>query len=407
VIVAYEAVDSEGRTCAASVEASDEHDAREQLRRQGLFVTHVKVAKGSGAGGAQERRTSGEKGGKLPLRVLTQMTRHLSMLLRSGSGLVPSLNAISKQMKKPAHAAIVNEIIDELEDGRPLSEALRAHPRTFGPVYTAIIAAGEASGSLSEMLERLSGIVGKARTLRKKIIGALAYPAVLIVMSCSIMNVLLFFVVPRFNVMFTQLGVETPTVTKALLWVGSTLKSGWPFIVGALVMGVGGAVFALMRDEGKQWLADVQLRVPIIGKLRCQLILAQVLRTLGVLIDSKVGVLDAVALARQSTRSRRFQDLFDGIEKCVTSGERMSTAFERSAIADPALCQAVHTGEDSGQLGGSMLFCADMADEDNEELITLTMRLLEPVILVGMGFVVGTVAGALFIPLFDITSAIR
>lgn len=407
MLVAYKAVDSEGRTRSASVEASDERDAREQLRRKGLFVTHLEAGKGAKADGARERNASVQEGGKLPLRVLTQMTRQLSMLLRAGSGLVPSLSAISKQMKKPAHAAIVNEIIDELEDGRTLSDALQKHPRTFTPVYTAIIAAGEASGSLTEMLERLVGIVGKARALRKKIVGALAYPALLIMMSGSIINVLLFFVVPRFNVMFTQLGVETPTVTKWLLWLGATLQSGWPYIVGGVVLTTVGAFLALRSDAGKQWLADVQLQVPVIGTLRRQLILAQVLRTMGVLIDSKVGVLDAVALTRRSTRSRRFQDLFDGIEECVTSGQRMSTAFERSVVADAALCQAVHTGEDSGQLGGSMLFCADMADEDNEELITLTMRLIEPVILIGMGFVVGGVASALFIPLFDLTSAIR
>lgn len=403
MIVAYEAVDSEGRTREASMEATDERDAREKLRRQGLFVTRVEVAKGT----AQSPRALKAEGGKLPLRVLTQLTRQLSMLLRAGSGLVPALSAISRQMKKPTHVAVIDSVVEELEDGRSLAEALQLHPRTFNPVYTAIVAAGEASGTLTEMLERLAGVVGKARALRKKIVGALAYPAVLVVMCLSIMNVLIFFVVPRFNVMFTQLGVETPSVTKGLLWVGATLQSYWPLIVGGVCLMIAGACFALVSDAGKQWLADVQLRIPIVGGLRRQLILAQVLRTMGVLIDSKVGILETVALARRSTRSRRFQALFDGIDECVTSGKRMSTAFERSVVAEPALCQAVHTGEDSGHLGESMLYCADMADENNEELITVVMRLIEPVILVGMGFVVGAVAIALFIPLFDITSAIR
>jgi len=406
MIVAYEAVDSEGRTKTASVEAKDERDAREQLRRQGLYVTRVEPVKDEQAVGARERKTAAG-GGKLPLKVLTQMTRQLSMLLRSGSGLVPALSAISKQMQKPSHAALMQELVDELEDGRPFAEALQMHPKTFNPVFTAIVAAGEASGSLTEMLERLGGIVGKARAVRKQIIGALAYPAVLISMCSSVINVLLFFVVPRFNVMFTQLGVDTPAVTEWLLWFGATLQSIWPFIVGTLILLVVATCYAVVSDAGKQWLADIQLRIPIVGKLRRQLILAQVLRTMGVLIDSKVGILETIALTRRSTRSRRFQDLFDGVEECVTSGQRMSTAFERSIVAEPALCQAIHTGEDSGQLGGAMLFCADMADEDNEELITLTMRLIEPIILVVMGVVVGGVAMALFIPLFDITSAIR
>ncbi len=407
MIVAYEAIDKEGRTQTASVEASDEREAREQLRRKGLFVTRLEASKNSEATRVRERKSDGRDGGKLPLKVLTQVTRQLSMLLRAGSGLVPAISAISKQQKKPAHAALLQGVIDELEDGRSLAEALQMHPRTFNPVYTAIVAAGEASGTLTEMLERLSVIVGKAKAVRKKIVGALAYPAVLIGMCGSIVNVLLFFVVPRFNVMFTQLGVETPTITKWLLWLGATLQSQWLLIIVVLGAVVGGSVVAMMSDAGKQWMADMQLRIPIVGNLRRQLILAQVLRTMGVLVESKVGILETVALARRSTRSLRFQHFFDQIEECVSSGQRMSTAFERSIVAEPALCQAIHTGEDSGQLGGAMIYCADMADEDNEELITVVMRLVEPLILVLMGFVVGAVAMALFIPLFDITSAIR
>lgn len=407
MIVAYEAIDNEGRTRTSTMEASDERDAREQLRHQGLFVTRIVASKGDSVLKTQEKKSHHGKKGKLPLRVLTLLTRQLSMLLRAGSGLVPSLSAIAKQMQKPAHVAVIKEVIDELEDGRMLAEALKSQPRTFSPVYTAIVAAGEASGSLTEMLERLATIVGKARSLRKKIIGALAYPAVLMVMSFSIINVLLFFVVPRFNVMFTQLGVETPSVTKALLWVGATLQSHWILIVASIAFVIAASSVALMSDRGKQWLADVQIRIPIVGGLRRQLILAQVLRTMGVLIDSKVGVLETIELVRRSTRNSRFQQLFDGIEECVTSGQRVSTAFERSGVADPALCQAVHTGEDSGHLGESMLYCADMADESNEELITLVMKLMEPAILVVMGIVVGAVANALFIPLFDLTSAMR
>jgi len=418
MIITYQAVDDKGQASSATLEAGNAREAVEQLRSRGLFVTHVEEASESGAGlraSTKENQRASVNAGlsrrsrepRLPLTVLVIFTRQMTMLLRAGSALVPAIMAIKRQTKKPDQAAILKDIIEDLEDGSGLADALRKHPRTFNSLYCAVIAAGEASGNLSGMFERLATMVVKHRALRNKVLGALAYPVLLIAMSCSILSSLFFFVIPRFSEMFTQLGVDPPATTKVMLSIADTLREYWFVIPLALLSIVGVIIWIVMSDAGRQWMADMQLSIPIVGRLRARLIEGQVLRTIGTLLDNGVGLLETLGLARRSTRSRKFQTLFDELEESVTSGGRLSTAFECSGLVEPYVCQAVHTGEESGSLGPALTYCADIVDEANAELVGTVMKLLEPVILIGMGIVVGTVAVSLFMPLFDLTAAMQ
>ena len=416
MILTYQAVDDKGRETSDTVEAVNERDAVEQLRSRGLFVTHVEEASDSAASTRTARKgqqpvsaTAGlsrrSRAPRFPLTVLVIFTRQMAMLLRAGSALVPAIAAIKRQTKKPDHATLLKGLVEDLEDGTSLADALRKHPRTFNSVYCAVISAGEASGKLPEMFERLATMVVKQRALRNKVLGALAYPALLIAMSSSILSSLFFFVIPRFSEMFAQLGVDPPATTKVMLALALSLKEYWFVIPLALLSAVGVIMWIVMSETGRQWMADMQLRIPIVGRLRARLIEGQVLRTIGTLLDNGVGLLDTLSLARRCTRSRKFQTLFDELDESVTSGGRLSTAFERSGLVEPYVCQAVHTGEESGSLGSALTYCADIVDEANTELINTVMRLLEPVILIGMGMVVGTVVVSLFMPLFDLTAA--
>ncbi len=400
----YNAIDAAGQTIRDSIEAASQREAVDALRRRGLYVTQIHDDLPN-TKRLRTARPAPTDGVRLPLKTLAQMTRQLAMLLKSGSGIVPAMRAIRRQMSKPRYAEMFDEIIESLEDGIPLTDALRKHPRTFDAVFCGIVAAGEASGSLTEMFERLASIVMKRRAMFKKVTGALAYPALLTVMSVKILLVVLLFVLPRFSAMFDQLGVEVPATTRVLLNVGDFVRGYWPVILGVVALAVVGVSQLIRRDGGRQWISNIQTSIPLIGRLRSRLIQGEVLRTMGTLIESRVGVLESLELARRSTRNRKFQQLFDDLEEAVTSGGRMSTAFESSGIVEPYICQAIHTGEDSGQLGEAIMFCADNLDETNEELIQVITRLLEPIILIVMGFVVGTVAISLFVPLFDMTSA--
>lgn len=404
MILTYDAIDSTGSMMHDRIEAGSEHDAVDQLRRRGLFVTNIQE---SSHNETISTLAVQPNTGRIPLKNLVLFTRQMAMLLRSGSGIVPAIKALKRQTNNPKHMVVLGDLINDLEDGSTLTDAMRKHPRTFDPIYCAIVAAGEASGKLETMFERLSLVVGKRRAMQKKVMGAIAYPALLISMSSSIFMVILFFVLPRFNDMFIQLGVNTPASTRALLAFGSFLQGYWPIIVVMFVMTILSCIATFTSAKGRQWLSNIQTSIPIVGYLRIRLIQGQIFRTMGMLLESRVDLMDTLLLVRKSTNNQRFQKLFDQLEQVVTSGGQLSTAFESSGLIDPSISQAIHTGEESGHLADSITFCADTLDETNEELINVTMRLIEPIILICLGIFVGGVAISLFMPLFDITSAIR
>lgn len=405
MLLSYEAIDADGQTSSATVEAAGHREAVEDLRRRGLFVTNI--AKSTSKEKAQTPSSRVSRKEHLPLTTLVLSTKQLAMMLRAGTGVVPAFSALKRQARKPQHAALFGRIITNLEDGVTLTDAMRKFPSTFTASYCAIVAAGESSGKLSEMFDRLAIMVARTRAIRNKVLGAMAYPALLIMMSGNILIALLFFVVPRFSSMFDQLGVDPPASTKVLLSTGAFLGEHWTALLLTMLASMAGLVALVMSDRGRQWMADLQLKIPMFGRLRVRLIQAQLFRTMGMLLESGVSVLDTLELIRGSTRNSRFRRLFRSIEESVTAGGSISRSFEESGLIEPYICQAIQTGEETGSIGGALTYGADMLDETNEELINTTMRLIEPVILIGLGFVVGSVAISLFLPLFDLTSAMR
>jgi len=406
MILTFDAVNKSGHRLSDSIEASTKHEALERLRQKGLYVTNITESQPR----MPSTRAASDvhrQGLRLPQKALVQITRQLAMLLRSGSDLVPALSAIKRQLRRPRYIELIRQLICDLEDGSPLSAALQKHPRAFDPVYCAIVAAGEASGTLTEMYDRLGHIVSKRRALRRKIVGAMTYPALLICMCTAITLVILLFVLPRFNMMFTELKVPTPGTTQFLLSISGVIQEHGFALLGGFVGLIVITIAALLSAAGQQWLSDIQIYIPIIGRLRSRLIQGQVFRTLGTLLESGVDLLESIDLASRSTTNSRYRKLFADLTQTVTSGGGMAAAFETSGLVDSAICQAMRTGEECGSLGVSFTFCADTFDETNEEFITTITRLLEPIILIGMGLVVGTVAVSLFMPLFDMTSAIR
>lgn len=400
----FDAVDVKGKPTHDVVEAHNAREAIEMLRRRGLFVTRISD---DTSPIKKQVRTHAARELKLSTNHLALFTRQMAMLLKAGSGVVPAMNAIGRQMPKPSHKELLRRIASDLEDGNSLTETLCRYPASFDPVYCAIVAAGEASGSLGKMFERLAEIVGKRRALRKQIKSAFAYPVLLIAMCVKIIGVMLLFVLPRFGDMFTQLGVNPPTTTLMLLGLGKALHDYWYMLLFGILLFAAATTWLVLSSFGHQLISNLQTRIPGIGHLRAQMIQAQILRTMGMLLDSRVGLLETMELARKSTANRDFQNLFVDMAETVTTGGQVSTAMDRCRLLAPYVVQAVRTGEESGNLAGAMLYCADVLDESNTELLQTVMKLIEPAILIIMGLVVGGVAISLFLPLFDLTSAVQ
>jgi len=241
MILTYDAIDGQGHEKNDIIEATNPVEAAEMLRARGLYVTRITEQKNPMARAVQKEIPKSQL--KLPLKTVGIFTRQMAMLLNAGSSVVPAVTAIKRQMRKPAQIQLLASIVHDVEEGATLTEALRKFPQTFDSVYCAIIAAGEASGTLGEMFERLARIVGSRRNMRNKIIGALIYPALLIVMSVKILMVLLFFVLPRFGDMFRQLDVQPPAMTQVLLNLGTTLREQWYWVLAVALTLLGGIIW--------------------------------------------------------------------------------------------------------------------------------------------------------------------
>jgi type IV pilus assembly protein PilC len=256
------------------------------------------------------------------------------------------------------------------------------------------------------MFERLAILVGKRRTMRNKLVGAMIYPLLLTILSVKILAVMMFFVVPRFAGMFDTLGVELPATTRFMMTVATQLRSWGVLLAIGVLGGIVGAIGFFRSARGVQFAANLQTRMPVVGRLMSRLIQAKTFRILGMLLEARVGLLDALSLARGVTRNDHYQKLYDHLEEAVTKGDSVTRAMEENRLIDPAIVQAIRTGEHSGRLGESITYVADVLDEENTELLNAITKLVEPVILILMCAVVGTVAISLFMPLFDMTAAI-
>lgn len=398
--LAYEAYDKTGRVVSGTVDAISVREATEQLYADGLYVT--KLA-GEAAGEASGGLRLSLGGGKH--KNLVNITRQLAILTATGTPVVQALAAVERQQSPGAWRTVLGNIRQQVEEGGSLGKAMEDHPKHFDAVYRSLIAAGESGGQLPAMLDRLSLITRKQMKVRSTIKGALSYPIMLLVISLKVVVVMLLVVLPRFTGLFDTLGADLPPTTQMLLTLSQALREYWWAALLGVGAAVGGAVWFLRSPGGRRWTDGVLLALPVVGAFTRSLVTARVARTLGVLLESKVPLLEALALTKSAAGNTRYADLLTKVEDQVTRGEPMSACFRGSPLIAPSIVEAVVTGEQAGQVGGVLLNLADFMDEDNEVVIKSMMSLLEPAILIVLGGVVGFVAISLFMPLFDLTSA--
>ncbi len=402
---AYQAVDSAGQRVADVVDAANRDEAAEIVRAQGLFP--LNVADRPNEEGAATPVTTSQFGldALANPRRLAMFTQQMSMLLGAGAGVVPSLAAIERQVARGAWRGVIAAVRAEVEGGVSLAEALAKFPNRFDGVMRSMVAAGEASGTLAELFARLARMTRQQASIRNQLISASIYPLLLIVLAAGVVGGLMGFVLPRFAVLFSNLRVELPTSTAYLIAIGAWLGPNWPLVVLAIgAAGVGG--FAAMRTrKGKEIRDYLTVSLPVLGNVIRRIVVARLLRVWGLLLESRIPLLEAMKLSRGITDNTVFQRLFDQLEEAVTEGKSMVPVLEDSKLITPAIVEGINTGESSGKMSVAILFLADQMDAENEQLIHALMRIVEPVILIVMGVVVGAVAISLFLPLFDIASA--
>ena len=402
--LAYRACDKSGRELADTVEAPDPAGAMDILRRRGLFVIEL----ADRAGPAKPRQTSAPVLGRSRrLKELAMFTRQLSVLVASGTPLVESLGALKRQVRPGRWRQTISAICARVEEGASLSDAMQHYPEYFDPAYCGLVAAGESMGNLAAMLARLAELNQKQLRVRNSIIGAMVYPALLTVIAILVLSLLLTFVVPRFVGLFETLDVPLPTSTSILVAISKVVRLYWWVVLAVAAICVAAVVGWIRSSSGRRAIDTAMVRAPQIGKVVRSLAMARITRLLGVLLDGRVPVLDALRLTRNATRNVLYVELMARAEQVVARGEPVCSAFSDSDLIAPAVYEAMRSGEKSGQLGPLLGSLADFLDDENDIVLRSLTSIIEPVILVFMGLLVGVVAVSLFMPLFDLTAMVK
>ena len=313
----YQAMTRDGQTLCDGLEAASSADAADALRAKGLTVLRLRAERaGNSRPGPRvsKHRARGVHSGDLVL-----FTRQMKMLLEAGSALVPALQAIEEQTAKPGFADLVQKIRQDVEQGGTLSEAFRERPDIFKPVFCSMVAAGEATASLPESFHRLNELAVRQQQVRRKVIGALVYPAILSVLCAAVAGVVLGFVVPRFTGLFNSLNSPLPTVTRVLFAVSEHALAYWPVGAGALVAAVLGLVIMFKVRQVRRRFDTLILSVPVVGRIASRLIFARVLRVWAAMLRCHVPLLEAI----QHSRSSLTNTVFIGLVRDISSGSRI------------------------------------------------------------------------------------
>jgi type II secretory pathway component PulF len=401
---AYRAFTETGEERRGVVEASGEAQALSRLHEEGLMVAEIGPDKGGGA--APEAKGAGAKArGKGRLKDLAGFTRQLAVLCSTGTPLVESMSAVHRQLENPRWQGVVGDVIRRVEEGETLAHALERHPGYFSPIYRSLIAAGESGGQLAVMLDRLASMTRQQVKLRHTLMGSSMYPAVLLTVAFVVIVIMLTVVQPRFSDLFDTLGAPIPASTQVLMDIGTSIRTYWWAYLGGTAAVVGGIIAWLRGAAGRLWLDRAILKLPVVGRLARNLITARVVRILGTLLTSRVQLLEALDLTRQAAGNEQYRRMIDRTIEGVTRGELVSAAISSSDLIEPSVCEAIHTGERTGSMGSVLLTMADAMDEDNEIVVRSVTTIVEPVILIVLGVVVGFVAVSMFLPLFDLSGA--
>lgn len=410
--------DASGRALRETIDAPDQAAAVDALRRRGLFVTECESAdaeldeaqadidlptRADHAPFHERIRFAFGRGRRL--KHVSGFLRQLSVLVATGTPLADAVLSLERQASEEEWRGVLVRIRHALEEGRGFHEALTEHPEHFDAVCCSLVAAGEQGGNLQAMLDRLSKLARQQQKIRSTLRGAMVYPALLVVVSIVVLMAMLLFVMPRFEGLFKTLNAPLPPTTKALMWLSGAIVTYWYAAAAGVLALIAAVTYAVVGSAAAQIRQRLAVTAPVVGKVTRSFVTARIARVLGVLLEGKVPLLDAIKLTRRASGNIMYAALLARVEQAVTKGDSVSNSLADSALVDPAIVEALRSGERTGQVAPVLLSVADFMDEDNEVLLRSVTSIIEPLILIVLGLLVGAMAVSMFLPLFDLTAA--
>lgn len=424
----YEAMDTKGKETKGVLEVGSQAEAISRLKEMGFLPTKVVEAeKPKDAKAAKKADPKGKGKGKANFnisfgssvkpKVLTTFTRQLATLVEAGLPLLRGLRVLSKQERNPTLKRILGELALSIEGGSTFSEGLAQHPKVFNRLFVNMVKAGEIGGVLEVVLKRLAEFMEKAEKIKGKVVAAMFYPSAVMIVAVGILALLMIVVVPKFKQIFADLlgDAGMPAFTEFVLKISDTLKDytivfpewagGFP-VPGPVIWGLIALIICFkvaMRTKKGQYVWDkLKLKFPVIGSVISKVAIARFTRTLGTLVQSGVPILQALTIVKETAGNLIVANAVAAVYESVKEGETITAPLEKSAVFPPMVISMVDVGEQTGALPEMLLKIADNYDEEVDNAVTAMTSLLEPIMIVFLAVIVGSIVIALFLPLITL-----
>jgi len=394
----------QGRTVSGStqgeIEAADRNAAVAALRGKGVLTTNIKEKP---ARAVREKKI----GGKVKDKEMAIFTRQFSTMIDAGLPLVQCLNILADQSESKNLRDVTTRVARDVEAGSSLAEAFRKHPKTFDDLFTNMVEVGESGGILDVVLQRLSVYIEKAAALKRKIKAAMIYPLTIVSVAAIVVIFMLTFVIPTFATMFKNLGADLPLPTKIVLWMSDFVQAWILVILAAL----GAGIYALRRyyrtEAGKSLIDALLLKLPVFGTLIRKVSVARFTRTLGTLISSGVPILEGLRITARTAGNKVVEKAVLNCRAVVTAGGTITEPLKTSTVFPPMVIQMINVGEQTGALDAMLGKIADFYDDEVDTAVGALTALLEPMMIVFLGVVIGGLVVAMYLPIFRLVTLVK
>lgn len=407
----YLARTAQGQTKSGQIEAGNIELAKFSLKKQGLWVININY---SGVKKEQNKEEAKQKTGfdlfekKIKLRDMVIFSRQFASMIEAGIAMLRVITVLIEQTENPKLSNMLKEVKVDIEQGVPLSESLTKFPEAFDRLYVAMVKAGEAGGVLDKVLNRLAGFLESRSKLTHKVQTAMTYPVSVLVISGIVVWIMLTFILPKFSAIFESTGSELPAFTQMLINISNFLRSPWILLVAAAIwFGFTSLQSWYKTESGRYTLDSLLLKVPVFGDIMRKVAVARFTRTFGTLIESGVPIITALEVVKESAGNAVLERVVDDVKKETEEGGTISTQLGKSDIFPPMVTQMVAIGEESGELETMLGKVADFYDDEVDAAVESLTALMEPVFIVVLGGIVGTILVAMYLPIFNVIKTIQ
>ncbi|HET7187520.1 MAG TPA: type II secretion system F family protein [Gemmatimonadaceae bacterium] len=384
----------------ATIDAPNRDEVIAQLRKQRLNVVKIDEKKDAD-------KQKQKKAGKISMRDIVIFTRQFSTMINAGLPLVQALDILAKQSENKALKDVTLAVVFDVESGHTVADALRKHPKAFSDLYVNMVAAGEAGGILDTILMRLATFMEKNDALVRKVKGAMIYPGVIMSVAAIAIVVLLIFVIPTFEKMFASVGLALPLPTRVVIGMSKFLQGYWYVCIAAVY----GAFFAFKKyyatNDGKLVIDRLMLKAPVLGDVLRKSSVSRFTRTLGTLIGSGVSILEGLEITAKTAGNRVISDAIMESRASIAGGETIAAPLQKSAVFPPMVISMIAVGEQTGGLDEMLSKIADFYDEEVDAAVSGLLSMMEPLMIVFLGVVVGGMVVAMYLPIFDMINAVQ